>query len=262
VDLSPDSDHPSGLKVSGGLVRLDGCVDLRTDPPRWRLDEPLRLADGVQLHSRLAKEFLRHISPLVGFTVNPEGVLFVTLEEADIPLGAKIKEEGRVRGEFRVEDFRAELAEPLATAVRLAGLNPTTKKRLFGPVPIDLRDGLFYLHDSNVELVEGVRLRAKGTVGLDGRLDITLGLPLTRSLLRRVGIRVKQEQLLVDQTLTIPMTGTLDKPVVDPKTLLQHALDLGLRIIIRGLKDGESLLEGIEELLKKPAEKSQDERPF
>ncbi|MGB2997449.1 MAG: hypothetical protein WBC59_02280 [Phycisphaerae bacterium] len=262
VNLTPDSDHPSGLKVSEGLVRLDGCVDLRTDPPRWRLDEPLRLADGIRLHSRLAKEFLRHISPLVGFTVNPEGVLFVTLEEADIPLGSKIKEEGRVRGEFRVEDFRAELAEPLATAVQLAGLNPTTKQRLFGPVPIDLRDGLFYLHDSNVELVEGVRLQAKGTVGLDGRLDITLGLPLTRNLLRRVGIQVKQEQLLVDQALTIPMTGTLDKPVVDPKALLRHALDLGLGIILRGLKDGESLLEGIEKLLKKPAEKSQDEGPF
>jgi hypothetical protein len=237
IELNRDPERPSSFAVNDGIVRVLGYVDLTGNEPVYRLPAQATVVENVHLTREMARKFLRYISPLVGYSVRPEGRMFVEMATVDFPLGPSAKERALAQGAFEIREYSARIAEPFGTLLRYSGIEPEAGEQTFGPVPIDCRDGVFHLDDQVVALNEGLWMSVNGTVGVDQTLDLVVTLPLTEALLQKYGVLVQVKDALPDEAITVPVTGTFSDPRLDEKELARQILRIGAKMFGRQLGD-------------------------
>ena len=94
----------------------------------------------------------------------------------------------------------------------MLGLDLTTKLGEVKPVTIELADGVVSYKDMHILFGPLVDLSFSGRVGLDGKLDMKVGLPIMPAML---GNRPELIKYLGDQRIYLPITGTVDNPKLD-----------------------------------------------
>jgi hypothetical protein len=226
LHVTPDPKQPSDLSVNQGTVSVAGDVNLAKDPPEFTVSKPLQMAKEVRLTGAMADEILAYVSPLVGGSVTPTGRVSMNITSADLPMGAAAAEKGTFIGDLTIDDFRSTLKGPLAVLAGWLGVPAEVKQQKFGPVPINLKDGLFYLDNQVVTLQGGAKLLTSGTIRVkDGEMNLMVLMPLTESVLSKVGVKTKTGGLLVDRVVRIPVTGTIGRPRLDESKIPQAIMD-------------------------------------
>lgn len=245
---------PAAIAAAGGNIRLGGALDFTSGEPTLHIRERLNVLDKVKLTRELGKQLLGRINPVFSRAGGIEGVVSLGVEGVSLPLGESMSKTGAGRGDLDMGTLRVQPGPFLSELLQLAGLPGGEPRPMeIGRVAITLKDGRLHYENLTLRFQNEAELRFRGSVGLDGALNLVVSLPVRGALLRRLGVTgpaleyvTKAENLRVD----IPLAGTLEKPrldlsQVDTRKLVAEILkdrvtDPGqLNDLIRGLRGGQ-----------------------
>lgn len=235
---------PLELPVSDGLVRISPELILKGDE-YFIAQDKIRLIDKVSITPQMCETWFKYVAPLAANATRAEGQFSLDLEGAAIPLYTPTQCD--IRGDFTVHKVQigpGELAQKLiaaATQVKkiaegnyteaLSGLMASTPAAetsqaqwLTLPqqqIPVEVVDGRVR-HENMRMQVKDITIRTTGSVGIaDQSLEMTAEIPIMDAW-------IKKEALagLKGQTIKIPVRGTVTKPQLDTRALVQFQKQL------------------------------------
>ncbi|MBM4070952.1 MAG: hypothetical protein FJ271_18685 [Planctomycetes bacterium] len=213
-------------KLKGGWILLQPIAGAINDgklriEPSLRLDPvpvEVRLAKGTLVHrAKITREMcagaLGYAAPALARVANADGLISVAVDEFRLPLDDPMR--ARSSGRLHLHDARFGtsplLAELSTILLRSPGEVRLAKESI---VNVRVADGKVH-HDKLALVFPDMTIRTQGWVGLDGALGLTVEFPVPP---KWVGNR-KLTGPLAKTTIRVPMTGTLEKPRLDPVAL-------------------------------------------
>ncbi len=251
------------VPVEQGAIHVGGQVHYRPGP-LWLQARPGSIADSVRLTPEMTNRWLKFIAPLAADATRIDGTFSATIEEAIVVFDRP--ELSRVRGRLELEGVEM-AAGPLTDRIiagvqqlqafqSLPGFNPQqngTRKLVSLPpqsVEFSLADNVVHHQRLKME-IDRAEVITSGSVSLDGGLNLFAQVPLDR---RWLGSDL---QFLAGESVTLPISGTFDRPTLDrsgvrdiarqvgtqavqdaSENFLQDQLDRGQQQINRGLERG------------------------
>lgn len=250
ITLTPDPKKPSTLALAGGKVNLGGVIDLRGDVPHLVIAQRLVMAEAVPLGGEQVQSYLKYVSPVLAASMAARGNLSVAIEQLDVPLTEDAARKAVATGEYWIDDFQTELISPLGKLIQVAGGSAKTITQPFGPIRVQLRDGLITIPEHDLRYSETVSLRFGGTIGVDKQMNVMVGVPLSDGMLARYKVSAAALPYLQGTVIALPLKGTIDNPRLDETAIAKRLGDMALEAIKR--QTLERLGDWLKGSLKKP----------
>ena len=231
--LSPDPTVPSRLTVAEGAVTLAGRIDLTGDEPHLVIDERVRVIENLPLAGEQVRAYLKYASPVLAASVGARGLLTLDVVSLDVPLGGDARRQAVGDLVYQIDQFQTELFGPLGRLVTAGGGQGRSVEQTLGPIEVTLRDGVFTIPDHTLQYTPTVGLQFGGRIGLDKRMNVMVGVPVTQALLEKYKVSERALPYLQDVVLAVPLTGTIDDPQLDNQALAKRIGELALEAIKR-----------------------------
>lgn len=256
-------------KVNAALSIINGSVTVsRRGRDDWSLDaialtaglerspdanraphlviQPGRPIDRMALSPEVCDDLLKFIAPVLADATWVEGHFSIELiDEARLPLDAL--EEGHLRGTFAVHAVDVGPGPLVQTLAEFFNFPERVRLADESLVSFELVDGR--VHHRNLRFgLPRFWVETYGSVGLDQSLDLVAEIPLAGLTAEDAPIR----EALGQQTLRVPIVGTLSEPKIDASKLGESGLEMltgTLRELFGDEDRGEEGLSG-EELLE------------
>lgn len=221
----------NGIPFAGGVVQIAPRIDMRGKVPLLTMEQT-RIIDNVALKPETARQWLKYVAPLVADATSAEGNFTVDIGSAVVPVFDPMKM--RIQGEVRLANVvigAGPMAEQLLGTVKQLRsiLKPQASDRDYNTwlqmseqtVPIEVRDGRVF-HE-NVRLAHrDLVIQTRGSVGFDQTLNLIAEIPIADDWIAGksylAGLRGK--------SISVPIGGTISKPVLDKRLIQQLSQDL------------------------------------
>ena len=190
--------------------------------PQWDLNSNiLQLAPGSRIQNlevtpELSREWLGYLAPMLSDAASARGTVSARLQQFDYYVDSPAV--STVHGELTLHNAVASPGQSLSPLIQLIDLVDRNyagqRRELEFPdqnIPFELRDGMV-LHDGLQMQFGDYLMTSRGGVGLDRRVQLTLTVPMEKNVSDPTGSR----------TLQIPIGGTVDRPQLDTRGLLQN----------------------------------------
>jgi translocation and assembly module TamB len=202
---------PLDFVVNEGRFKLSPEVILSPAPGEVRLPREQVLSQ-VKITPAMCAQALSYIAPVLAGVAQADGRVSVALDGGRLPLDNWRM--GDVAGKLTVHDVRVS-AGPLVSALAVV-LNRATEVRLTeeAQVPFRLVQGRVYHENLELNFPE-LTIRTRGSVGLDRSLMILAEMPVPPKWIGNNPLGTALE----GQTISLPIGGTLDRPVIDQNEL-------------------------------------------
>ena len=205
--------QPLVLSANEGRVQLAPRLQLAPQPAVLVLG-PGRVAEQVRLTPATCAHALQYIAPVLAGVVSAEGRISIDLEGCQVPLANPAA--GEIAGRLTIHSaqigpgylFR-ELAAILGRASQAQIARETA-------IPFRMTQGRVYHRDLTLALGD-LTVRTYGSVGLDQTLSMVAELPVPAQG-QSGGLAAAA---LKNQTIQLPITGTLRQPKIDRTALDQ-----------------------------------------
>ncbi|MGD0654904.1 MAG: DUF748 domain-containing protein [Thermoguttaceae bacterium] len=232
--------EPAELAVSQGKVYLAPKVRLSPQPMELTLP-PGPLVRQVQINPRMCAFFLKFIAPVLADVTSAQGSFSIDMEGCRIPLSDPAK--GEFAGRFIIHSIEIGPGPLIRELAVLMGRETPAKLRREGVVPFQMANGRIYHKD--LELIfPDFTIRTYGSVGLDQTLAIMTEMPVPPKWLENNPLAAS----LKNQTIRIPIAGTLQKPQLDRAVMDQLSRQFIKNAAKNMLEDG--LNKGLDQLFK------------
>lgn len=215
--------QPLEMTLSGGTVKLAPRILLDNQPVMVVLPKG-PMIENVELSQDLCDTWLRYVAPILSEAARVEGRFSIDLDESHLAINSPAS--GNLSGRLRIDTAQvlpgplfAELAEYLGkieSAVTrsapsdLLGRDKPLVRIDKQTVSFKLQEGRLY--SSPLEFnVRNVRVRTRGSVGIDQSLDLVAEIFLPAEWVRRLSFLARLE----GKALEIPIRGTLRHPKLD-----------------------------------------------
>lgn len=183
--------------------------------------------DHVELSPGVCNDLLKFVAPHLANVARADGAFTLRVDECWIPL-AELRRL-RVRGQLVIHHASIgpgtlirELAEKLG--IEHLATAPTDTSIEFSVI------GAEVLHEALEFQLGKLRVLTRGSVGFDQSLDLQIEVPMPAHLLKEGPLRAA----LADQSLILPVRGTLKKPEIDARALGQSGVQT-LKATLRAL---------------------------
>jgi hypothetical protein len=238
----------TAIPAGDGKVNIGGVVDFAPQDPTLSVAGKLQVLESVPLTPRVADLLLSWINPIFAKLARIEGRVNLSAADVHVPVNAAITTKGNAKG---VLDLQKVKLQPAGFFGELAGLAGVGTKELtpvtFGKLDFVLKDGRILYDNLTLTLPDALDLKFRGSVGLDGTLDLVVSIPVRGPLLDKLGVKgpaadvVKQADLRLD----IPIVGTREKPRIDLSKVDKEKL-------LKQLLVPAAPQKALEDLLKRP----------
>jgi translocation and assembly module TamB len=233
--------EPLDLAVSQGRLHLAPRVRLTPDPIELTLPAG-PLAQQIQIDPAMCGASLKYMIPSLAGVTAARGAFSIDLDGCRIPLGDPAK--GELAGRFTIHSMEvgpgaltSELGVLLSRASP-ANLRPNSV------VPFRMVNGRVY-HDGLELMFPEFSIRTRGSVGLDQTLAVEAEMPVPPKWL---GNNPMIPQTVRNQTIRVPIAGTLAKPQLDQRVMQdltrQFIQKAAGNVIEGGLNNGLNQLFG------------------
>ena len=221
VDQGVAAVQTGEIVFAGGKIQLSPQIDLRSDQPALYLDRK-RILDNVEMTPETAQTVLKYINPLAADATAAEGRFSVDSQGVKVPLLDPMKMEAnavvtlhRVRvGAGPLAQQLIGSAKQLQTLLRPDKVNDRTYDTWLEmseqAIPVNVKDGRVH-HDGLRFSHDDIVIQTKGSVGLDQTVNMVAEIPIADDWLGGNEYLVG----LKGQSLSIPITGTVSRPVLD-----------------------------------------------
>ncbi len=206
--------------VNDGQLVLEPTIDSSGTDPELRLPRDAVVLEGVKLDNAIASDLLARVHPIFRGLAVLGGRVDMRIDRFRVALDPAARESSAIKGEFRLKGVRLLAADFLESVLTLAGETNLLLRAGEDPVAIENRNGR--IHSSGLTLVAGdYPIAFSGSVGFDRTVDYYVALPVTR---RMVGADVYE--FLRDESIRIPIRGTVDRPRLGREEYLDALEDL------------------------------------
>ena len=232
--------------VNGGTVALQPRLNLsdKTFVLSWEKDA--LILDRVQLTQRLFDTALGAVNPMLASSANPSGFISLTCQALHLPLTGNPLQQ--LDSEFRLSTHSCKLKPNGTVQAVLAALAKKDEQLQLEDQAFTIKtaDGILKTDPAKMR-IEKLSLTCEGQTDLVNQtLDYTITIPLNESLLgRSLAKSVKP-----GQTVTLPISGPIQKPNLDTKPLTQVFADTAVN------KAKAKISNKIEKALQKRTEKT------
>jgi len=207
------------LEVSEGRVWLDVQLrQLQSDSQSMRelYIPPGRVAQQIRINPRMCDSALQYVAPVLAGVTSAEGKFSIELDGGRIPLADPYK--GDLAGRMTVGSIQVGPGPLVRELAAVLGYGSAAKIARDSVISFRMVDGRVYHRD--LELVfPDLTIRTYGSVGIgptDRSLAIMAEMPVPPKLL---GHHAALDTALRNQTIRLPIGGTLDKPRIDSREL-------------------------------------------
>lgn len=220
------------IPFSQGRLLLTPKVDFRSESPVATLD-PGPLAENIQLSPEICRDWLKYVAPLVADATSAQGKVTITTDGVSVPLVDPLAMQARGAVDLQQVTIGAgPLATQLLEAVQgvrsLLKPDQTESRDLTvwmqlerQTVPFAVENRRVY-HEGLAMHVKDFTIRTKGSVGLDQSLSMVAEIPIADDWIGKE----PWLQGLKGQSLQIPISGTVSRPVIDTKAIQQLTMQL------------------------------------
>jgi hypothetical protein len=218
---------PMETTVNRGQFNFAGQVDFRQKPPLLQTTEPLRLMRDVQIDDRTTQLLLKYLNPVFADAVGVGGIANFNCERLAIPLSADDKKSIEVIGTVSMERLSLRASDLLGTILSVFDATVRSSDITIRPTKFELRGGFVRYDNMQMDIGDNP-INFGGVIGLDKSLDMNVTLPYTTG-----GETFKLEGNREGQRITVPLTGTVDKPEFDLSKLLEGQLQKEIEYHLR-----------------------------
>jgi len=205
--------EPLDLELSQGRLLLTPRVRLAPEPQELTL-APGPLARQVQITPQMCAYGLKYIAPILADVATAQGAFSIDLEGCRIPLNDPAKSE--LAGRMVIHSIEIGPGSLIRELAMLLGRETPAKLRQESVVPFRVVDGRIY-HQGLELIFPELTIRTHGSVGLDQTLALMAEMPIPPKWL----VNDALASALRDQTLRLPIGGTLSRPQLDRSVLDQ-----------------------------------------
>lgn len=235
--------EPMQVAVSQGKMFLAPKIRLAPDP--MELTMPAGpLAQQVQITPDMCDMFLKYVAPIVAGVSQAQGSFSIELVKCRLPLtNPKM---GELAGKFTVHDVAIGPGPLIKTFAVLLDREKPAQLRKQSVVNFQMANGRIY-HDNMELLFPEFTIRTQGSVGIDDQsLSLQAQLPIPPKWLENNPLAPS----LRNQTLVLPIGGTLSNPQLDQATLEKYTQQFIKKAVLGGLEEG--LNQGLNQLFRQP----------
>ncbi len=208
---------PFSTTVNNGQFSFASEANLKDKPSLLKTTEPIQIVKDIQINNEMARKLLKYVNPVFANAVNVSGVANFNCEHLAIPLNKVNKSDIEVIGTISVNQMRLEGSDLLGQMLSLAGGNVRGQDCTIHPTRFVLQKGQLQYDDMQLDIGDNP-VNFKGVIGLDKSLNMTVTLPYT------MGGRTARVGEKTDERISLPLTGTIDKPELDMGKLLEEQL--------------------------------------
>ncbi|MCX5684213.1 MAG: hypothetical protein NT049_11075, partial [Planctomycetota bacterium] len=228
-----DPAQPSQLALAGGRLNLAARVDLKGPIARLVIAQPLKLLEDVPLSDPGVQDYIKFGSAVLAGSVNSEGRVWMDVDSLDLLLAAEEKNKAAGAGKFRIDKFQSDLSGPLAALLASCGIPKQSPVQTFGPVLVRLAGGILTISEHKLLLSDNQTLLFHGNIGLDRSMAFEVDLPITEQMLGHFGANASAMKYLVNQKISVPLTGTIDKQQLDDKIVARRIGEMAVEAMKR-----------------------------
>ena len=223
----------SGIPVSGGAVALQPQLDMRTGDPVL-IHGQGRVLQNVEITPDICRDLLKFVAPWLSDTTNAQGVFSADIQGLSMPLSDPMRVSAR--GALVMRDVTVAagpMAEQLLGTVSQiqAVLKPDSRQRELKTwlkieeqsIPVAIENGRVYhegIKFSHDELV--ITTSGNVSMGSDQSISLVAKIPIAEEW-------ISGNQYLSGlrgQSISIPIGGTVRRPVVDKAAVQKLSADL------------------------------------
>ncbi|MFZ5831840.1 MAG: hypothetical protein ACOY3P_17265 [Planctomycetota bacterium] len=226
--------NPMTLDLNGGKLSL--APQLRLSPGPAELVVPKgKLAEQVQITPEMCASGLQFIAPVLAEATEARGTFSIDLEGVRLPIGDWRKLDAA--GRFTVHSIEVG-ASPLVRelALLMGGQIVPGRLRRESVVPFRIVEGRVYHQGLELEFPD-VTIRTYGSVGFDESLALMAEMPVPPKLIAQLG-NTPAAAALKNQTVKVPIAGTLGRPQLD-RRMLDQLLAQFMQNAVRGTIENE-----------------------
>ena len=209
---------PISTTVNNGRLNFLGHANLRRSPAMLTTPMLVHVAQGVQINEQTAKSLLKYVNPIFADAVQVSGTANFDVRQLALPLTADARTRTQMNGTIWIDNMQLGASGILNQVLAIAGQSIRGQVLTVHPTVLVLQDGVLRYDDMQIDLGQNP-VNFRGSIGLDGALNMTVVLPYT--LTGRL-VRVGQPQ--AEDRIVVPLTGTIDKPQLNLQKLVQSQL--------------------------------------
>jgi hypothetical protein len=229
-----------------GRLTIAPTIQLSPSPSQFMLSKG-PLLTNAQITPELSNTWVKFVAPVLAECTQAEGLVSVDLDTARIPLDDPAK--GDIGGHLTVQSVSitpGPMARPLVSICEQIDAiinrrppvldfssNPTLLKIDNQKVDFRMVDGRIYHQGLSMQVGE-VAIRTRGWVGIDESLGLVAEIPLQPEWTQRTPALAN----IPDQTLKIPIGGTLSQPKVDSR-VVEQLIGSAVQNTVRGTVEKE-----------------------
>jgi len=223
---------PVATTVNKGKLNFTGDANFRQSPAVLAAPTLLHVAQGVQINEQTAHTLLKYVNPIFADAVNVSGTANFDMQQMAIPLGSHAKDRAQLNGTIWIDQLQLGASGILNQILAVVGQSIRGQVLTVHPTALVLQKGVLRYDDMQIDVGQNP-VNFRGSIGLDGALDMTVVLPYT--LTGRL-VRVGQPEM--KDRIVVPLTGTVNKPQLNLQKLVESQLQ-------------EQILKGLGDILKK-----------
>ena len=222
----------TAIPANEGVMTVQAEVNLSKEKPFLTIKESIRMMEDVQINQQMSEGMLKFINPIFANNHKVSGTVQLNCDSLRIEELKTWKQNSKMTAQFSGKELRLLSHKGLMKDLTdLLGIDLSAKLGEVYPVSIELADGVVSYKDMHILFGELIDLSFSGQVGLDGKLKMTVGVPLLPAML---GNNPELIKYLGDQRIYLPITGTVDNPKLDiaalPK-ILEPLISEALRLM-------------------------------
>ena len=221
--------EPFQTEVNKGQLSLACQTDFRQTPVQVVMPEPRQIAQGIHLTPETTQKLFRYVNPVFANLSDVQGKANFHCEKLILPLDPNAQDRIELVGTMSMNDIYLQgsgLLNKILAGLDMKNLRKQALK--MHPTRLILRQGVLKYDDMQIDVGDNP-VNFSGAIGLDETLDMRVMTPYTTG-----GRTVRAGDADQSQRVTVALTGTLDKPIIDMDSVLDQLLQIGIQ---RGLQE-------------------------
>ena len=210
--------EPLSTTANNGKLNFAAEADLNKKPMLLITPKPMKIIEDFEINDEIAQKYLLFFNPIFADSFNVTGKTSLHCETLILPIKEGDNNDIDIEGTFSVEQLNLQTSEKglLGQLYSLIGRKGPGQQITVRPTKFTLKKGLVHYDDMQVDIGDNP-LNFRGTIGLDKKLyQLEVTLPYTVK-----GTTARVDKQTEAKRITLPITGTIDKPVLDVKKFLE-----------------------------------------
>ena len=211
---------PFSSTVNNGTLSFAGSADFNKTPSLLKITNTIKIFKDIQINDETTKKLLTYVNPIFANAVNVTGIMNFECEKMIIPLTNRSTKDIAIDGTMEIAQLRLQASNVLGQILDFTGISQQQIITI-KPTKFTVADEILKYDDMAMEVGQyPLNFKARSiNIGASKKMDLDVILPLTSE--RKL---VKVGEATTAQRMTVQITGTVNKPAIDLKNLLESQL--------------------------------------